>query len=245
MMQVFFEVSLGCQDLALNHVYRWPMIKTNKISDCVVFSKTKESFGGFSNMSPEFPITVGSLEFPTSEHFYQSMKYVDHPSVQREIFGEKNPMLMKNKQKKHRGLIRKDWEDLKEVIMEITVHLKLVSHWVKFGNLLIESGEKEIVEISKKDSFWGMIPQVSNNGILVGENKLGGILVRFRDLIRTEGTRSELVNWNPDHQFRILFNGEFMEGVNVLEKVQVVGNRSFDYLIKKGASPYPQFALAA
>lgn len=221
------------------------MTKTIQSNNCVTFSKTKESFGGFSNMSTEYPIVVKGVVFPTSEHFYQCMKYVDHPQVQREIIGEKNPLLMKNKQKKHRGLIRKDWEDLKEVIMEITVHLKLVSHWVKFGNLLIETGEKEIVEISKKDSFWGMIPQVSNTGILVGENKLGVILGRFRDLIRTEGTRSELVNWNPDHQFRIIFNGEFMEGLKVQEKVQEVGNRSFDYLIKKSAAHHPQYALAA
>jgi hypothetical protein len=129
--------------------------------------------------------------------------------------------------------------------MEITVHLKLVSHWVKFGNLLMETGEKEIVEISKKDSFWGMIPQVSNTGILVGENKLGEILVRFRDLIRTEGTRSELVNWNPDHQFRIMFNREFMAGLKVQEKVQEVGNRSFDYLIKMSAALHPQYGFAA
>jgi ribA/ribD-fused uncharacterized protein len=173
------------------------------------------------------------------------MKYVDHTEVQMEILSEKNPLLMKNKQKKHRGLIRKDWEDLKEVIMEITVHLKLVSHWVKFGNLLIETGEKKIVEISKRDSFWGMIPQVSDPGVLVGENRLGEILVRFRDLIRTEGTRSELVNWNPDPQFRILFQGEFMKEVKVSEKVQEVGNRSFDYLIRKIADKSPQYALAA
>lgn len=196
-------------------------------------------------MSTEYPIVVKGVVFPTSEHFYQCMKYVDHPQVQREIIGEKNPLLMKNKQKKHRGLIRKDWEDLKEVIMEITVHLKLVSHWVKFGNLLMETGEKEIVEISKKDSFWGMIPQVSDSAVLVGENKLGGILSRFRELIRTEGTRGELVNWNPDSTFRIMFNGELLGGVKVSEKVQEVGNRSFDYLLRKNAVTRNQYALAA
>jgi ribA/ribD-fused uncharacterized protein len=221
------------------------MTKTTQSNNCVTFSKTKESFGGFSNMSTEYPIVVKGVVFPTSEHFYQCMKYVDHPQVQREIIGEKNPLLMKNKQKKHRGLIRKDWEDLKEVIMEITVHLKLVSHWVKFGNLLMETGEKEIVEISKKDSFWGMIPQVSDSAVLVGENKLGGILSRFRELIRTEGTRGELVNWNPDSTFRIMFNGELLGGVKVSEKVQEVGNRSFDYLLRKNAVTRNQYALAA
>ena len=95
-------------------------------------------------MSTEYSIVVKGVVFPTSEHFYQCMKYVDHPEVQREIIGEKNPLLMKNKQKRHRALIRKDWDELKEVIMEVTVQLKLVTHWVKFGNLLLESGTKEI-----------------------------------------------------------------------------------------------------
>jgi ribA/ribD-fused uncharacterized protein len=173
------------------------------------------------------------------------MKYVDQPEVQKEILGERNPLLMKNKQKKHRALIRKDWDELKEIIMEVTVQLKLVTHWVKFGNLLLESGTKEIVEMSKKDSFWGMIPQVSDSAVLVGENKLGGILSRFRELIRTEGTRGELVNWNPDSTFRIMFNGESLGGVKVSEKVQEVGNRSFDYLLRRNAVTRNQYALAA
>ena len=171
------------------------MTKTININDCVTFSKTKEAFGGFSNMSMEYSLGANGVVFPSSEHFYQCMKYVDQPEVQKEILGERNPLLMKNKQKKHRALIRKDWDELKEVIMEVTVQLKLVTHWVKFGNLLLESGTKEIVEMSKKDSFWGMIPQVSDSAVLVGENKLGRILSRFRELIRTEGTRGELVNW--------------------------------------------------
>lgn len=221
------------------------MTKTIQINECVAFSKTKEAFGGFSNMSMEYPLEVNGVVFPSSEHFYQCMKYVDHPEVQREILGERNPLLMKNKQKKHRGLIRKDWEELKEIIMEVTIHLKLVTHWVKFGNLLVDSGIKEIVEISKKDSFWGMIPQVSNPSVLVGENKLGMILSRFRDLIRTEGTREELVNWNPDSTFRMMFNGELLGGVRVSDKVQEVGNRSFDYLLRRNPATRHEYGLAA
>lgn len=231
--------------MALDTCHGSHMTKTIQINECVTFSKTKEAFGGFSNMSMEYPLEVNGVVFPSSEHFYQCMKYVDYPEVQREILGEKNPLLMKNKQKKHRGLIRKDWEDLKEIIMEVTVHLKLVTHWVKFGNLLVESGIKEIVEISKKDSFWGMVPQVTKPSVLVGENKLGMILSRFRELIRTEGTRGELVNWNPDSTFRIMFNGELLGGVRVSDKVQEVGNRSFDYLLRRNPATRHEYGLAA
>jgi len=231
--------------LALDTCHGSHMTKTIQINECVAFSKTKEAFGGFSNMSMEYPLEVNGVVFPSSEHFYQCMKYVDYPEAQREILGEKNPLLMKNKQKKHRGLIRKDWEELKVIIMEVTVHLKLVTHWVKFGNLLVESGIKEIVEISKKDSFWGMVPQVTKPSVLVGENKLGMILSRFRELIRTEGTRGELVNWNPDSTFRIMFNGELLGGVRVSDKVQEVGNRSFDYLLRRNPATRHEYGLAA
>lgn len=231
--------------MALDTCHGSHMTKTIQINECVAFSKTKEAFGGFSNMSMEYPLEVNGVVFPSSEHFYQCMKYVDYPEAQREILGEKNPLLMKNKQKKHRGLIRKDWEELKVIIMEVTVHLKLVTHWVKFGNLLVESGIKEIVEISKKDSFWGMVPQVTKPSVLVGENKLGMILSRFRELIRTEGTRGELVNWNPDSTFRIMFNGELLGGVRVSDKVQEVGNRSFDYLLRRNPATRHEYGLAA
>jgi hypothetical protein len=64
-------------------------------------------------------------------------------------------------------------------------------------------------------------------------------------LIQTEGTRVELVNWNPDSKFRILFNGELLGGLRVSEKVQEVGNRSFDYLLRRNAASGHQYALAA
>jgi ribA/ribD-fused uncharacterized protein len=221
------------------------MIKTNKISDCVVFSKTKESFGGFSNMSPEFPITVGSLEFPTSEHFYQSMKYVDHPTVQREIFGEKNPMLMKNKQKKYKSLIRSDWEEVKGIIMESTIHLKLVCNWIKFGNLLLETGNKTIVELSKRDPYWGMILVKGSDTTLEGENQLGEILMNLRSKLWNNETRLELRSWNPEPNLRLSFGGWDLNTVKVDQRFLEVGERSFHYLMDKHLPPSSTLGLAA
>jgi ribA/ribD-fused uncharacterized protein len=221
------------------------MIKTNKISDCVVFSKTKESFGGFSNMSPEFPITVGSLEFPTSEHFYQSMKYVDQPRVQREILMEKNPMLMKNKQKKYKSLIRSDWEEVKGIIMESTIHLKLVCHWIKFGNLLLETGNKTIVELSRRDPYWGMIPVKGNETTLEGENQLGELLMKFRSRFWINETRVELRTWNPEPNLRLSFGGWEFQSVEVDQKFHQVGERSFHYLMDKHLPPSSTLGLAA
>ena len=118
-------------------------------------TKTNESFGGFSNMCSGFPITNGVVEFPTSEHLYQICKFGEHPQIQRELLNEKNPMVMKNKTKKYKGFVRKDWEDIKGDVMKWVLKGKFVSNFIKFGNLLTETGVKPIVEVSKRDGFWG------------------------------------------------------------------------------------------
>ena len=226
-----------------------PMKQFN-INECVVFHKTKEMFGGFSNMSSEYPLQVNNVVFPTSEHFYQVMKYGDHPDIQKEILGEKNPLLMKNKQKKHKDRIRGDWEQIKFRIMEITLHLKLVNHWVKFGSLLLKTERKSVVELSKKDPFWGMKSVEGRTDILLGENQLGELLVKLREMVRDEnnvGLRKKLSIWTGEECLKLKLLGETLREVGVCEKVYLVGERSFAYIIKKhtlgNVSPIYQSAL--
>lgn len=226
------------------------LIKQVIINECVVFHKTKEMFGGFSNMSSEYPLQVNNVVFPTSEHFYQVMKYGEHPDIQREILGERNPILMKNKQKKHKERIRGDWERIKVRIMEITLRLKLVNHWVKFGNLLLKTERTTLVELSNKDPFWGMKPVKGRTDTLMGENHLGELLMKLREMVRDEndgGVRKELSCWTVDEFLRLTFLGEQLREVNVCEKVYLVGERSFQYVINKhtpgNISPIYQSAL--
>lgn len=154
-------------------------------------------------------------------------------------------MMMKNKQKKHRSLIRKDWEEVKVSVMEWTLRLKLVSHWVKFGNLLLETGNKPIVEISKRDSFWGMIPMEGNDKKLEGENQLGELLMKLREMLWVSETRNELRLWNPEEVLRCSFGGSVLNSVSVRSNYLEVGERSFQYLMDKHLPPPSTLALAA
>ena len=47
-------------------------------------------------------------------------------------------------------------------------------------DLLISTGDSPIVEISRKDPFWGAMPIV-DSGELVGHNVLGQLLMEMRD----------------------------------------------------------------
>jgi ribA/ribD-fused uncharacterized protein len=203
------------------------MLKYHK-SNSVTFTKTNESFGGFSNMCSEFPITNGVVEFPTSEHLYQICKFGEHPQIQRELLNEKNPMVIKNKTKKYKGFVRKDWENIKGDVMKWGLKGKFVSNFIKFGNLLTETGGKLIVEVSKRDGFWGT---KEVNGFFEGENTLGIELMRLRSMIWTHSP--SLKEWEVEGTLKLKIFGEWMERVSVDPKIYELGLRSFTFLMKK------------
>ena len=58
-----------------------------------------------------------------------------------------------------------------------SLHLKLLYSWNKLGQLLNSTENKNIVEISTKDDFWGTF---EIDGVLVGSNILGRLLVSLR-----------------------------------------------------------------
>lgn len=78
------------------------------------------------------------------------------------------------------GFRRGDWADpTKEVricSMLWVLELKLSNNRT-FKNALLATGEKPIVEASKKDDFWGCIPDGDN---LTGQNILGQLLTDLR-----------------------------------------------------------------
>lgn len=203
------------------------MLKHHK-SNSVTFTKTNESFGGFSNMCSGFPITNGVVEFPTSEHLYQICKFGDHPQIQRELLNEKNPMVMKNKTKKYKGSVRKDWEDIKVEVMKWVLKGKFVSNFIKFGNLLVETGGKPIFEVSQRDGFWGT---KEVNGVFEGENRLGIELMGLRSMIWTNSP--SLKEWEVEGTLKLKIFGEWMERVSVDPKIYGLGLRSFSFLMKK------------
>lgn len=152
-------------------------IRIYNISECCVFRKTKEMFGGLSNMASGFPLKINDVKILSSEALYQACKFPHYPDIQRKIISEKSPMTAKMVCKPYNNNIRKDWEDIKVKVMRWCLQVKLAQNYIKFGALLNSTYDKYIVEESHKDIFWGTI---NKNNQLSGVNALGRLLMELR-----------------------------------------------------------------
>ena len=154
----------------------------------VAFRKTKERYGGLSNMASGFPIVVNGIRIRTAEALYQACRYPTRPDVQRLIIEERSPMTAKMKAKRFTNDTRRDWDNVRVKIMRWCLRVKLAQNWDSFGTLLLSTGDASIVEDSRKDAFWGA--KRTDDGELVGTNALGRLLMELRE---------ELKGTNYDH----------------------------------------------
>ncbi len=150
--------------------------------DCVVFFKVKEQWGGLSNMSNDFPLAVGGVRVGSSEALYQAMRFPHRPDWQREILDAPHAMrakMMSKKGGRRKTGSRPDWEAVQEHVMRWVLRVKLACHPKEFGRLLRATTGRPIVERSSKDRYWGAV--LERDGVLRGENRLGGLLMELRD----------------------------------------------------------------
>ena len=60
-------------------------IRIYGIDNAITFKKTKEKYGGLSNMASGYPINLNNIRILTSEALYQSLRYPEYPEFQKEI----------------------------------------------------------------------------------------------------------------------------------------------------------------
>lgn len=148
-------------------------------NEVVSFLRTREAYGGLSNMAAGYPITLYGIHCKTSEHLYQALKFPNRQEIQAEILAKRSPMAAKMVAKRCGHLIRSDWEEIKLPVMAYCLRAKLHCNFEQFGDLLRSTGDADIVEISsKRDTYWGAVPQ---GDLLVGHNHLGIQLTNLRD----------------------------------------------------------------
>lgn len=180
-------------------------------SESAVFFKTKERFGGLSNMAAGFPLYVNGVHIRTSEALYQLCRFPHNPDIQRMIVDEISPMTAKMKSKPFRNFTRSDWEQVKIKIMKWSIRVKLCQNWENFSSSLFETEERPIVEKKiKRVDFWGATEK--DDGTLFGKNVLGRLLMELRDQARTEG-KSAFHRVHPLNIPDFLLFGEAIEVV--------------------------------
>lgn len=177
-------------------------IRSYRPDEVVTFRKTSEEFGGLSNMAPGFPIFVVGFRFRTSEALYQACRFPHLPEIQAMILEEGSPMTAKMRSKPFRRDSRPDWEDVRVPIMRWCLRLKLLENWHDFSSLLLATGERAIVEDSRKDRYWGAVKRMDAQ--LEGQNVLGRLLMELRDKLRSAPSNLNVVAPPKIDRFEIM-----------------------------------------
>jgi ribA/ribD-fused uncharacterized protein len=160
-------------------------------SQCAVFNKTKELYGGLSNMAGGYPLVVNGLSYFASEHLYQCFRFPDCLEAPRKTMSQKSPMRAKMAGKPYRSThCRADWDPVRVDVMRYCLRVKLAQHRRVFGSLLLSTGKRPIVEESHKTDFWAA--KAIDDEQLSGENNLGILLVALR---------SEFEALDPSHPY--------------------------------------------
>lgn len=184
-------------------------IRTYERAKCAVFLRTKDEWGGFSNMAGGFPLSVGGVAIRTSEALYQACRFPRFKMIQQEIIDQASPISAKMKARRSgiESLIRPDWMSVRLTVMRWVLRVKLAQNWSTFGRLLTLSCDMPIVEESSKgDDYWGAIPKVGDAETLIGVNALGRLLMELRQELRERGESMRIVEAPSIGDF--LFLGE-------------------------------------
>lgn len=142
----------------------------------ILFYSTKGTYGAFSNFSAH-SFVIGGKRWPTTEHYFQAQKFAgtEHEEAIRLI---DSPMVAARMGRSRQRPLRKDWDAAKDDVMRIALHAKFTQHQDQ-QTLLLSTGEAQLIEHTKNDSYW------ADGGDGSGKNRLGILLMELRDQLRT------------------------------------------------------------
>lgn len=162
------------------------LLRTYVRSEAVVFCKTKENFGGLSNMASGFPLQINGVRVLTTEALYQACRFPHLPEVQLEIIGQHSPMTAKTKSRPRRMESRLDWDEVRFKVMRWCLRVKLAQNYEEFGRLLLSTRDRPIVEQSRRDDYWGAKLTDETGRTLIGQNVLGRLLMELREKLKDD-----------------------------------------------------------
>ncbi|MCD1117568.1 NADAR family protein [Chryseobacterium turcicum] len=186
-----------------------PSIGEYNTREIITFAKTENKFGGLSNMAPGYSLFINEVNIQSSEILYQACRFPLFPTIQKEIIETKNPMDAKAVGRKYQQFRRQDWDSVKFKVMKWCLEVKLIQNFDTFSELLLSTGEKTIVEFSKKDTIWGASPL--NPSILKGKNALGRLLMELREKVKSNMITKETVILEPQIKAFLLYDNPIKE----------------------------------
>jgi ribA/ribD-fused uncharacterized protein len=131
----------------------------------------------FSNFAST-PVTIDSITYPTTEHYFQSQKFASSDPEYSIIVREADdPYKTKALSKTRKHPIDPKWDTNRVEVMRVALLNKALQH-PEFANTLLSTGEADIIEASPVDYFWG--EGAKGNGA----NMLGKLLVELRERLK-------------------------------------------------------------
>lgn len=147
------------------------------------FYEPGDSHGYLSNFAL-YPVIVDGKRWPTTEHFYQAQKFIETDVFQL-IANAETPADAFALSRQHADKVRPDWHSVKDEVMTKAIRVKFAQH-PRLAFWLVSTGDCEIHEHSHKDDYWG------DGGDGSGQNKLGEILMRERDVLSAQSPHDRL-----------------------------------------------------
>ncbi len=147
--------------------------------ETIYFYSTTDEHGYMSNFA-RAPIKLDGQRWPTTEHYFQAMKFVgtEHVELIRAASSPKEAARMGRERTRP---LRSDWESVKDDVMRKAVLAKFRQHEA-MAEQLLSTGDAKLVEKTTGDYYWGC----GTKG--TGKNMLGVILEEVRETLRDERT---------------------------------------------------------
>lgn len=143
----------------------------------IFFYSTTDQYGDFSNFS-KHGIEIDGKWYRTAEHFFQAQKF-DSADYRERIRLAPNASSAAKLGRSRKYPIRAGWEQIKDDVMRRAVLAKFQTN-ADACDLLLSTGDEDIVENAPGDYYWGCGKDGS------GKNKLGLILVEVREQLKRE-----------------------------------------------------------
>lgn len=145
-------------------------------SNTICFYNANELYYELTNFYPS-PITINFITYPTVEHYFQSQKFSDI-NIRKQISMSNTPReafnLAQNYSKQNPQSMHSDWHSSRKYRIMKEALIQKFSQNPTLRKLLIDTGNKVLVEHTDKDAEWG------DGGDGSGNNNLGKLLMEVR-----------------------------------------------------------------
>jgi len=148
----------------------------------ILFYNRDEPYYEFTNFAPH-SVRFQRKVYPTAEHLFQAHKFLGSRSdLAERIRKMPTPRAALEEATRLRKLQRSDWFDVNVGFMDQILEAKFTQN-ARLERMLLDTGDRYIIEDSPVDSFWGCGADGQ------GRNELGKALMRLRNKLRSQERR--------------------------------------------------------